>query len=290
MSRWNAQVLRSQGHYPGDVRIERKPMSNPYAPTKTVNVPDDVLEVLRQMQWTTQNGTETHGVIVEQLDRALYTKTNKILELLGGKWNRKAKAHVFQIDPRPSIGLVVEDGQLEVVRDGYFPTPLEVGITMAQMADLEPGIDVLEPSAGTGDLVRAILDVEPTCQVSVIEIDDKRRSYLLENGYDVVGTDFLTYNEKHWRIIQNPPFENLQDIDHVLHAHDCLKPGGILVSVMSESPFFRNDHKAIDFRTWYASHSSQSIALDASAFNGIRTRLVRIDKDDNMPSGQLRLL
>ena len=262
-------------------------MANPYAPTKTVNVPDDVLEVLAQMEWT-QHDDSTHGVIVEQLDRALYVKTNKVLEQLGGKWNRKAKAHVFQSDPRPDLGIIVENGQLEVVRDGYYPTPLGVGITMAQMADLEPGIDVLEPSAGTGDLVRAILDVEPTCQIKVIEIDGKRRTGLIDSGHDVVATDFLTYHGKHWRIIQNPPFENLQDIDHVLHAYDCLKPGGILVSVMSEGPFFRNDRKALDFRAWYDDHASESVALPGSVFNGIRTRLIRVVKNEPA-TGQLRM-
>ena len=264
-------------------------MSNPYAPTKTVTVPDDVLAVLSQMEWT-QHNDETHGAITAQLDRALYVKTNKILEQLDGKWNRKAKAHVFQIDPRPDLGIIVENGQLEIVRDGYFPTPLEVGITMAQMADLEPGIDVLEPSAGTGDLIRAILELEPSCQVSVIEIDDRRRSLLRSNGYSIIGVDFLTYRGKHSRIIQNPPFENGQDIDHVLHAYDCLRPGGVLVSVMSEGPFFRNDAKAIDFRAWYASHNSTGVALDAATFNGIRTRLVRVVKDSDLPEGQLRLL
>ena len=261
-------------------------MTNPYAPTKTVDVPDDVLAILARMEWS-QNGDDTHGVVVEQLERKMYVKTNKVIELLGGKWNRKAKAHIFQTDPRPALGLIAESGQIEVVREGYFPTPHSVGVTMAVMADLHPGIDVLEPSAGTGDLIRAILEVEPSCNVQVIEIDDGRRAQLEQDGYDVIGIDFFTHHDKHDRIIQNPPFEQLQDIDHVLHAFDCLNPGGILVSIMCESPFFRNDHKAREFRAWLAEQTNEVVALSAETFNGVKTRLVRIDK--GQPFGQLRM-
>jgi len=31
-----------------------------------------------------------------QLDRKTYLNVNKVLECLGGKWNRKLKAHVFE--------------------------------------------------------------------------------------------------------------------------------------------------------------------------------------------------
>jgi hypothetical protein len=51
----------------------------------------------------------------------------------------------------------------------------------------------------------------------------------------------------------NPPFEKGQDIEHVRHAYDQLKPGGRVVAIMSEGPFFRSDKKATEFRDWLES-------------------------------------
>jgi len=64
------------------------------------------------------------------------------------------------------------------------------------------------------------------------------------------GSDFLSHQDQYDRIIQNPPFEKAQDVDHVRHAFDCLKPGGLLVSIISNGPFFRNDKKSQQFREW----------------------------------------
>jgi len=256
-------------------------MSNPYAPSKTIHVPEDVLEVLaHKMAWSSV-GHETHAKI-EPLDRALYLKTDKVLKDLGGKWNRKAQAHIFQDDPRPGLGLIVENGAYEQAREGFYCTPRSIGIAMAEMADLQPGQAVLEPSAGTGALCEAILEAEPNVVLHVIEIDDDRRAVLREKGYTLVGEDFLQFDGAYDRILQNPPFENLQDIDHLSRAWNCLKPGGILVSVMSEGPFFRNDLKARVFRMWLSGQDTEIVTLSTDAFKEsgttIQTRLVRIKK------------
>lgn len=254
---------------------------NEYAPRTTYDIDQDVPDVLDKMQWT-QHGDETHGVIVQRLDRKLYVKTNKVLEALGGKWSRKAKAHVFERDPRPALAWTIEKAEYEVVKDGFFPTPLEIGLVMAEMADLAPGMDVLEPSAGKGNLIKAILEVQPFAIVSVIEIDDQRRTYLEQREYNVIGKDFLLYQGHHDRIIQNPPFERNQDIMHVRHAWEILPAGGVLVSVVSEGPFFRNDSNALAFRAWLHEQDTETLALDAGAFaesgTNVKARIIKATK------------
>lgn len=64
-----------------------------------MKVCDDVLAVLSR--------AETNGqalLLQGQLDRKMYERTNKILEAAGGKWNKKAKAHLFDGDATSKTG------------------------------------------------------------------------------------------------------------------------------------------------------------------------------------------
>jgi hypothetical protein len=46
----------------------------------------------------------------------------------------------------------------------------------------------------------------------------------------------------------NPPFARQADIDHVLHAMQFLRRGGLLVAIMSASVKFRSNAKTAAFR------------------------------------------
>ena len=249
--------------------------------TKTLQFDDDVLTVIDGMTWG-QHGVSFTGTIQDQLARELYVKVNKALTAMGGKWNRTAGAHLFPTDPRPHVDGLLDSGALTVERDGYFSTPHDIGLQMADLACLARDCIVLEPSAGTGELAEAILEAEPTCRVWCGEKNPDRVAVLKSKGFTAWKWDFLTRHDHHDRIIQNPPFENLQDIDHVLHAYDCLTPGGVLVSVMSEGAFFREDRKAQVFRQWIDTVQHDIVDLQVGAFRSsgtdIKTRIVRIQR------------
>ena len=84
----------------------------------------------------------------------------------------------------------------------------------------------------------------------------------------------------------NPPFERGQDAEHVQHAYERLKPGGRLVAIMSNGPFFRSDKKAEGFRNWLDTVDGSHEELPEGSFagkdafrqTGVNTRLVVIDK------------
>lgn len=149
---------------------------------------------------------------------------------------------------------------------------------------------VLEPSAGDGAMADAIASYRFTKeQMECVELNPKRAAILQEKGYSVypvnfLETDLYTFGMKHGfdRVFMNPPFEEGQDIDHVKHAYSLLATGGALVSIMSEGPFFRNDNKAKEFRTWLDSLKGQAWRLPANAFSesgtGVQTRMVVIYK------------
>src|SRR4051812_34975845 len=66
---------------------------------------------------------------------------------------------------------------------GFFPTPPAVVAAMLEYADLRPGLTVLEPSAGKGDLIRAAAG----CTVRAFELVPT-----LAKICGATCTDFLT--------------------------------------------------------------------------------------------------
>lgn len=172
---------------------------------------------------------------------------------------------------------------------GYFPTPKQYSQEVVDRANIKPGMDVLEPSAGKGNIAD---EVPKDVNLSVIEVNPSLREILTKKGYRLVGKDFLEHVGKYDRIVMNPPFENGQDIDHVKHAYELLKPGGRIVAIMSEGPFFRSDKKATEFREWLESVGGISDKLPEGAFKsserptGVNTRMVVIDKAGEAVSGQ----
>ena len=245
--------------------------------TKTLKFESDVLEVLKAMQWSDDG---LRGVLVGKLDRKLYERTNKALEAMGGKWNRSAKAHVFQFDPRPQVEGLLENGALVVERDGFFETPSDIVSKMISVAGVKSGDVVLEPSAGMGAIAKHIKAVG--ADVVCVEKNEKRAGVLSEMGYTVKNVDFLEIKpeKKYNAVVMNPPFEELQDVSHVMHAYNFLKKGGCLVSIMGESAFFRSDTKAQSFREWLELVGGYSEKLPEGSFKesgtGVNCRLVVI--------------
>lgn len=265
--------------------------------TKQLKFDEETLDVLRAMIWSADGtlGTITGG----QLERALYTKVNKALDAMGGKWNRGKGGHIFATDPRPQVEGLLENGALTVERDGFFETPPAVTKRMFELAPVgRASMLILEPSAGMGAIVKMILATPyaDNHSIMVCEKNEARRETLARSyKCSVVGSDFLQYELPRYsdqdheqmfqyqRIYMNPPFEEGQDIEHVRHAYDLLQPGvGIMVSVMGEGAFFRGDKKAVAFRKWLELVGGTSEPLPNGSFKesgtGVNTRLVVISK------------
>lgn len=189
----------------------------------------------------------------QQLDRKMYEQVNKIIEAMGGKWNKKTKGHIFNFDPSDKLDEVLLTGEIEnpkISKNGYFPTPLPIIKRLIELADIRSGMKVLEPSAGQGHIADEIKKiVSPLC-LDIIEIIPENQKVLEAKGYSLLCSNFLELkNMVYDRIVMNPPFERQQDIDHVLHAWDLLSAYGKLVSVMSSGIMFRDNQKTKGFRT-----------------------------------------
>lgn len=186
-----------------------------------------------------------------KLDRKQYEAVNKVLDALGGKWNRSAKAHVFAEDCTDLIDSAIETGTYVRPADmGWLPTPAPLAAKVAAMAQIGPGMFVLEPSAGLGAL--AIEATRLGALVDCHEIDSSRAAALqaIEGVQNVKVGDFLSSAPEPIfdRVLMNPPFAKRADIHHVLHARKFLKPEGLLVSIMSAGVVFREDALTKEFR------------------------------------------
>ncbi|MGG5276320.1 DUF3560 domain-containing protein [Pseudomonas syringae pv. coryli] len=120
-----------------------------------------------------------------------------------------------------------------------FPTPAWLAKRMVELACIEQGDLVLEPEFGTQAILRAIRNYAPSCIVTGVEI-----SYALAKeqpivcAANVVCADFLECNDlgQFDCILMNPPFANGQDIAHIKHALQMLKPRGRMVAICADGP------------------------------------------------------
>jgi hypothetical protein len=184
-----------------------------------------------------------------QLDRKLYLKVNKVLDNIGGKWDRKSKAHLFESDPTDRIDEVLLTGETVKEKDifQFFETPVHIAEQMIESTLINRGDVILEPSAGNGRILDVLpKDIKPS--IYAIDINPKCVEVLLSKGYNARHCDFLKFEQKGYdEIFMNPPFTRQQDIDHVLHAYGKLNAGGILVAIMSSGFTFRSNKKSKDF-------------------------------------------
>ena len=163
----------------------------------------------------------------------------------------------------------------------FFPTPPQVADRMIAIAGLEPWMTVLEPSAGFGAIARRVAPLAAT--VDCIERDRTLATRLAatwppEAG-DVRCADFLDLEpdpaRPYDRVLMNPPFRGQADIRHVTHALGFLRPGGLLVAVMSAGTEFRTDKTAVAFRALVTDRGGRIERLPDGAFS-VRTVLAVI--------------
>lgn len=213
-----------------------------------------------------------------QLNRDLYTRTNEVLSTFGGVWTSgKIKAHVFQEDPAPLLDVAIATGKFIRPQEfGFFPTqPREVERVMA-MAQIQPGMNTLEPSAGRGAFALRMLQAvggDPEL-VTVCELLPRNAQALKDAGFTkVIQGDFLSVppDPRFDMVVMNPPFGGGVDIDHVMHATKFLNPTGRLIAITSVG-WERNSYKkAQAFRDFIQDVDAFTDDIERGAFKAVGT-------------------
>jgi phospholipid N-methyltransferase len=125
-----------------------------------------------------------------------------------------------------------------------FPTPPEIAEKMVELAEIGEDETILEPSAGTGNILKAIGE---RGGITAIEINQELCGLLKSNfpNVDTIQRDFLSFSTRiiYDKIIMNPPFEKGSDIKHIKHALSMLAPGGRLVALCANGPRQQKEFK-----------------------------------------------
>ncbi len=134
---------------------------------------------------------------------------------------------------------------------GAFMTSPTVAAQVVELARIMQGDRVLEPSAGKAAIAGRARDEGGTVTCIEIQPGLAHELRVIHGFADVRQADFLTLEPRHFapfdKVVMNPPFDRGRDCDHVRHAYQFLKPGGVLVAVMSARAEWSEDkrHKAL---------------------------------------------
>lgn len=125
----------------------------------------------------------------------------------------------------------------------FYPTPARLIDKMLLGLKMHQYQNILEPSAGKGDLadgIKSKIEIQEYSyrgtgqnHIDTIEIDENLRHVLKGKKYKVVHDDFLTYDtaRRYDLIVMNPPFSRGEW--HLLKALDMLKDGGRIVCLLN---------------------------------------------------------
>ena len=228
-----------------------------------------------------------------------YKPLDVVLQACGGKWDKKRKVHVFEGDAFERLDPVITSGQVLVPKNelAFFATPVPLAKQLVELAGVKSGDIVLEPSAGTGRLIDALLAAgagvvfcERNNEMQIALYERLSASGALASA--VVVDDFLDYDPRiipgfrpFDAVVMNPPFAKIGKgchLDHVQHAFALLKVGGVLAAILPRSVEFRQDRMYSAFREWVRRVGGELTRLPDGSFKesgtGVATNILRIEK------------
>jgi len=219
-----------------------------------------------------------------------YADVRKAFLNAGATYSRNT--FVFPNDAKPYIDRLMDGESVNIKKEfQFFPTPPALAEEMAAFAmkDFNPQtMTILEPSAGQGALVKACFehDFKDELIVHGYELMDVNRTVLSKiKDFILLGEDFIKeagHRLQFDRIIANPPFNKNQDIDHIREMYNCLKVGGRIVTIASNSWRTGSQKKQIEFRNWLDEIGAVVDDIEAGTFKesgtNIATCLIIIDK------------
>lgn len=173
-----------------------------------------------------------------------------------------------------------------------YPTPKNLIDKMLCGLDFTMIKSILEPSAGTGNIIEALKkkeEISTRCykkvsfDIDCIEVDQNLQHILKEKNFRVVYNDFLRYNtmKEYDLIIMNPPFSN--GCKHLLKALEMQKRNGGAVVCLLNAETLKNPctNERLDLQRKLTEYNAkiefiQDAFLDAERKTAVEIALVKV--------------
>jgi len=213
-----------------------------------------------------------------KLERKLYVEVAGAIKYIGGKWKGgKIAGFVFENDPSDLLKQIATGFSRNLKKElQFFETPPDVARRLVDLASIDrPDLLVLEPSAGRGAIIRALVEKEPRLAIHCYELDAVNRAHLaIFPKVQILGNDFLQARPILYdRIVANPPFSRNQDIQHVIKMYYWLNLGGRIVTITSRHWQTVDGKKEEGFRKWLKQKNYELQYLDPGEFKASGTNV-----------------
>lgn len=174
----------------------------------------------------------------------------------------------------------------------FYPTPENIINKMLFDIDFKMIHSILEPSAGSGNIIEAINQKEKlyttnynkfSFDLDCIEADQNLQHILKGKGFRVVYDNFLTYNtmKEYDIIIMNPPFSN--GCKHLLKALEMQKRNGGAVVCLLNAETLKNPctNERLDLQRKLTEYNAkiefiQDAFLDAERKTAVEIALIKV--------------
>ena len=223
-------------HIPSEIRKPsvRKVGSKPIQMLQRP-LPFAVLNVLSELKPAWNREPNRYWLSSSSIDKFTTQEVNRVLTAIGGVIQRGG-FYDFDYDPRSALDHILLTGCIPEHRSHqFYPTPASIAVQAVELAQVEPGHSVLEPSAGQGGLA----DFLPADMTTCVEISELHSKVLQAKGFaQVINADFIAWAAsapKFDRVVMNPPFSDGRAEHHLTVAASLLKPDGVLVAILPAS-------------------------------------------------------
>jgi predicted RNA methylase len=219
---------------------------------------------------------------------AHYDDISRLMGKAGGRYVTGRKQFVFDegIDCADLLRRLVTGETVNFQQEyQFFATPEAKAIEAVKEVEKALGTlggkRILEPSAGEGALANVARRMG--AEVVAIEAWNVNAIKLRSQGYNVIERDFLSVTPEEIgtfdAVLANPPFTRNQDIQHVMHMLQFIRPGGALSVIMSTSWLEGKTRAHAQFKEFLATQDVVVTQIEAGAFkeSGTPVPTVRLD-------------
>lgn len=171
--------------------------------------------------------------VIGRLSGGIRKMVDEAIAQIGGA--PQGHVHVFDYPPIEVVSEIVNSGKVpDKVSHQFYSTPAELAKEFVEWVGVEDSALCYETSAGTGSIAKHM-----PLQTYCVEVDRLRAMALDKMGFDVMQADFLRLGpaDLHGEVdcvLMNPPYAGHAWIDHMKHAAQFVRAGGVIGAILPE--------------------------------------------------------